>query len=167
MSLIKQCNVCDKEFRTKPFFVKNGGGKYCSDKCFRQSRKTGKLVECHICGKEVYKQKSAILKFEKHFCSKKCSIYWQNTEFVREKHANWKGGTSLYKKLLQDSDIKKVCTFCKTKNKKVLVAHHIDWNRKNNKIRNLAWLCRNCHFLVHNYKNEREKFEKYANNKKL
>jgi predicted HNH restriction endonuclease len=27
----------------------------------------------------------------------------------------------------------------------------VDKNRKNNKIKNLIWLCRNCHFLIHNY----------------
>ena len=160
MPLIKQCKICNKEFNTKPFFVKNGGGKYCSRTCSDQARRVGKVIKCYICGKEAYKQKKDLLKFKNFFCSKKCSIYWQNTEFVKEKHANWKGGIASYKKLLQESDTKKVCTLCKTKNNKVLVAYHIDWNRKNNNLENLAWLCRNCHFLVHHYKNEREKFEK-------
>jgi len=42
--------------------------------------------------------------------------------------------------------------------KKVIIVHHIDKNRKNNKLSNLAWLCRNCHFLVHHHEEENLKF---------
>jgi 5-methylcytosine-specific restriction endonuclease McrA len=45
-----------------------------------------------------------------------------------------------------------ICKRCGTEDKRVLEAHHIDSNRKNNTIQNLVWLCRNCHHLVHNHK---------------
>lgn len=56
--------------------------------------------------------------------------------------------------------IPKICRLCKTKDIRVLAVHHIDKNRKNNKISNLAWLCHNCHLLVHHYDAERNKFER-------
>jgi len=70
MPLIKQCRLCSKEFRTKPFFVKNGGGKYCSRLCSDQARRVGKVIKCYICGKEVYKQKKDLLKFKNFFVAK-------------------------------------------------------------------------------------------------
>jgi len=44
-----------------------------------------------------------------------------------------------------------VCEVCKMVDERVIVVHHKDRNRKNNEIENLAWVCRNCHFLVHYY----------------
>ena len=42
-----------------------------------------------------------------------------------------------------------MCGICKISDKRVLVVHHVDSNRKNNTFKNLMWLCRNCHCLVH------------------
>jgi len=50
------------------------------------------------------------------------------------------------------------CERCAVTVKKVLVAHHIDMNRNNNNLSNLIWLCRNCHFIIHNYPHERVLF---------
>jgi len=54
--------------------------KYCSLECWRHSkhpqRKTGKIVKCEWCGKEVYKQRFH-LKYKHHFCSKECANKWQ------------------------------------------------------------------------------------------
>jgi predicted HNH restriction endonuclease len=41
----------------------------------------------------------------------------------------------------------------------VLAVHHVDQNRTNNKVTNLAWLCHNCHHLVHRYPIERKKVQ--------
>jgi predicted HNH restriction endonuclease len=47
---------------------------------------------------------------------------------------------------------------CGKDDKRIIAVHHIDKNRSNNKLKNLAWLCYNCHFLVHHYSEIREKF---------
>lgn len=160
MPLIRQCKICGADFKTKPFFIKNGGGKYCSVKCQSEGRRKGKWIECFICGEKAYKQRKDIVKSQtkNFFCSKKCSIKWQNTEFVGRKHPNWKFGEYSYKSILKKQDVIQSCLLCNTKQKKVLAVHHIDKNRKNNNIDNLAWLCHNCHHLVHHYKTELERF---------
>ncbi|MFH1508696.1 MAG: HNH endonuclease [bacterium] len=71
-----------------------------------------------------------------------------------ENHPQWKYGKYYYLPLMKRKK-KMICMKCNEKNKKVLVVHHIDRNRKNNELENLIWLCRNCHYLVHQYK---EKF---------
>jgi very-short-patch-repair endonuclease len=56
------------------------GRKYCSLECWRGSkhpqRKTGKIVKCEWCGKEVYKPKS-LLNYKHHFCSCECANKYQ------------------------------------------------------------------------------------------
>jgi len=153
MPLIKQCEVCSSDFKTKPFFVKRGGGKYCSKECHYKGLKTGKLVHCSLCDKEVYKSQKAlrVSKSKKYFCGKSCQTKWRNSIFVGEKHANWKTGKHSYRSVLTRNKIPKVCRLCKTKDERILAVHHIDKDRLNNKLNNLTWLCHNCHFLVHNY----------------
>ena len=47
------------------------------------------------------------------------------------------------------------CELCATVDERVIVVHHKDKNRTNNKLDNLAWLCRNCHYIVHNFSDGR------------
>lgn len=160
MPLIKKCKICDKKFRTKPFFVKHGGGKYCSADCHHQGLRKGVFKKCFICGKDSYKKPLQLKRSKsgKFFCSKSCQTKWRNTEFIGPRHANWVDGENAYRSVLTRNKIPSVCTLCKTRDKRILAVHHIDKNRKNNKLSNLAWLCNNCHFLVHHYDVEREKF---------
>ena len=64
---------------------------------------------------------------------------------------NWIAGENAYRALLKRAKIPVVCSKCGIKDKRVLSVHHKDRNRKNNDLKNLEWLCRNCHFLVHWY----------------
>lgn len=152
--------VCQKEFKTKPFFVKNGGGKYCSAACHHIGMKTGKMIKCFSCGKEVYKTLKAqrVSKSKKYFCSRSCQTKWRNQVFVGSKHANFKTGEFAYRSMLDRYKVPKFCRLCKTKDVRVLAVHHIDGNHRNNKLLNLAWVCHNCHHLVHHHDKERQKF---------
>lgn len=80
--------------------------------------------------------------------------------FVGSKHSNWKGGEYTYKNILLKSKSSKICKLCNKKDARILSVHHINCNRKNNKINNLVWLCFNCHFLVHHYEKEKERLMK-------
>lgn len=146
------CNVCGKIFYVKKSHQKLGWGKYCSIECYHSSQKTGKVRKCEICGKKVYRIPSKILqsKSGKFFCSKGCHMHWKNKLASRENHWNWKGGSKIYREILMTvTSNKLVCALCMIEEKRVLVAHHIDHNRKNNEVSNLIWLCMNCHYLVH------------------
>lgn len=157
---IVYCQICKKDFYSKPSWISRGVGKFCSAKCSHISRKNGKDVECFICKKIVYKPLKALKhsKSKKYFCSKSCQTKWRNSEFVGEKHANWVKGLFSYRGILTRAGIPKICKLCKTIDERVLAVHHIDFDHKNNDVNNLAWLCQNCHFLVHHYKDELKKF---------
>lgn len=147
----KHCQICNKTFYVKPSHLKLGYGKYCSMKCRREGQRKGKFVLCEVCGKETWKMPKAFRnsKSGKFFCSKSCQTKWRNEEFSGAKHPNWRGGEYTYYRVMKIHGIRPICAKCGLKDKRVLVIHHEDLNRKNNSPANLIWLCRNCHYLVH------------------
>lgn len=155
-----KCQVCNHEFYVKPSHKKMGWGKYCSAKCRTKSQYIGENVKCHVCQKEIYRSPSQIKhsKSGKFFCNKQCQTKWRNNLFSREKHPNWSGGVGSYRNFLKRKSKKPACVACGIPDERVLSAHHIDHDRKNNRLSNLTWLCMNCHHLVHTDK----KFEEYV-----
>lgn len=147
------CKLCTKKFYAKPCHLRLGHGKYCSRHCQYESRKKGKFMPCFICGQKTWKRPKALIKSKsgKFFCSKSCQTKWRNNFFSGKRHPFWKGGETTYRTILEKSGSKKTCKFCGNNDKRVLAAHHLDCNRKNNKQKNLIWLCHNCHHLVHRY----------------
>ena len=154
------CNICPKEFYVKPSHQKIGYGKYCSIKCKAECQQKGKFIKCDICRKKSWKMPKELKhsKSGKFFCSKSCQTFWRNKTYVGPNHANWKGGWSIYRNILIRSGCVKICKRCGNDDVRILAVHHIDQNRKNNDINNLTWLCHNCHFLIHNDRQERDKF---------
>jgi len=147
-----KCQICEKEFYTKPRSIKLGWGKYCSKKCQFISQRNGITTECSSCGKSVYRTKKEISKSksQRYFCNKSCLAIWKNRNMPSgEDHPNWKDGSNAYRSILLKSGKKPICTECDFDDKRVLVVHHVDHNRKNNKKNNLIWMCRNCHYLEH------------------
>lgn len=148
-----KCSLCDKWFERKKSQVERAKKNYCLEDCQHEARKDGTVFSCFICHKEIYRPQKAIEKnvSKKFFCSQKCCMLWQNSEFVREKHPNWKGGKSSYRGTLTKQDSHPFCKACLKDDKRILVVHHIDQNRKNNSLENLVWLCHNCHHLIHKH----------------
>ena len=156
------CQICQEEFYVKNWYLKAGWGRYCSVNCRNKSQLRGIMVRCKACKKEVYKSPSKFShsKSGNFFCNKSCQARWNNTFRLEEKHPNWNGGNHMYRKILRRNGIIPSCYCCKLKDERVLVAHHIDHNRKNNNRSNLIWLCRNCHHLVHSIKNFEDELKK-------
>lgn len=155
------CKICSNSFYAKPNWIRRGDGKYCSVACKRKAQKTGTVVQCFICKKEVYRARRHLLhsKSRKYFCGKSCQTIWRNTMvFVGPNHANWKNGENTYRRIMLRNNLPQICAKCRSQDKRTLTVHHIDKIRTNNSLRNLAWLCHNCHFLVHHYIEERGKF---------
>lgn len=157
-----RCKICRTVFYAKPSWLRDGFGKYCSNQCKREGQKTGKIVECFICNKKTYKSGKSLKgsKSGKYFCSKSCQTIWRNSiVHIGPNHPNWRGGTSSesYRNILKRSKRKPICTLCRLTDKRLLAAHHIDENHTNHSVKNLAWLCHNCHFLVHHYKDQKIK----------
>ena len=89
-------------------------------------------------------------KSQNYFCSKSHQTLWRNRIFKGENHPNWKGGENVeYRKILINNGIKPICKLCGCEDGRVLEVHHLDKDHKNNVLNNLAFLCRNCHHLVH------------------
>jgi len=145
------CKICSKQFYAKPFWIRRGKGKYCSPDCQHLGARKGKVIKCDICGKEAYRPLGKLKhsKSKKFFCSKSCQTKWRNSEFVGPKHANWQNGRYAYKSVLLRNKISPQCKLCGINDKRVLATHHLDRDRKNNLVKNLVWLCHNCHHLVH------------------
>lgn len=154
------CQYCDKKFYAKPYWLKRGWGKYCSRKCRDIGVRKGKGMPCYICGRVAYKSPKDLERSKSglFFCGKSCQTRWRNQVYVGEKHGNFTTGVTSYRNAIERHKVPKICVLCETKDHRVLAVHHIDKNRKNNKIENLAWLCHNCHYLVHHFDIEREKF---------
>lgn len=68
-------------------------------------------------------------------------------QWGRKNHC-FKDGLSNYKRNFDRTHPhQRCCEICAgTQN---LVVHHVDWNRKNNRLDNLMMLCRSCHAQVH------------------
>lgn len=148
---MKICKICKAKFYVRPNHLLRGWGKYCSKSCQAEGQKTGKHVACHQCGKLVWRipKELAHSKSGKSFCGKSCQTKWRNRQYIGEKHPNWKGGEYIYYRIMQRHNISPICKTCGMEDKRVLLIHHIDHNRKNNDISNLMWLCRNCHYITH------------------
>lgn len=156
-----ECKICDKTFYAKPSWLQKGWSKYCSRQCQFEGQKKGKEVSCFTCGKQVYKSPRELRKSKskKYFCAKSCQTIWRNSiVYIGPNHSNWRGGESTCKNYLIKSKVSRICKLCKVKDSRILAVHHVDRNRKNNKLENLIWLCHNCHFLVHHFQKEKEKF---------
>jgi len=151
---IQKCKICGKGFYTKPFHMKKGWGKYCSIGCRTEAQFKGKWVECDYCGKRIWRTPRDFRKSEskKFFCSVACHCSWENiNNRCGENAPNWIAGQSVYRRLLKRYGKPEKCRRCGISDKRVLIVHHRDSNRKNNKPQNLEWLCRNCHCIIHEH----------------
>lgn len=158
--VLVSCKICAKTFKVKPYALKQGFGKYCSISCLRKGQMNGKNVSCFVCGKQIYRTEKQLRcsKSNKYFCGKVCQTSWRNKFYVGSKHANFVDGKFTHRTTMLRTGAPQICRLCLTIDRRVLAVHHIDENHLNNAVENLAWLCHNCHFLVHHDKLEKKKF---------
>jgi len=149
-----KCGVCSKFFQVKPSHIKYGWGKYCSDICKFKAQFKGEFVKCFNCGKSIYRSPKSITRSKsgKYFCTKSCQTLWRNSLYVGEKSVRWISGINTYRNILLRTGKDAKCALCSVEDIRVLSVHHKDHVRTNNKIENLAWLCFNCHYLLHHDK---------------
>lgn len=168
----RKCLKCDKIIKV---FPSNKNTKFCSKKCMDLYRKTRKTVKCYTCGKrtEVYLADLKRIKTQR-CCSQKCRAIKMSKIYIGNKAPTWQGGKSLKKygsgftnrkrNKIRERDEHR-CQLCNKNLKYVKMlwdTHHIDYNKRNHRLRNLILLCRKCH----NKTNFNRKFwEKYFKQK--
>lgn len=149
------CDYCGKPFHraaseTEKARRNNSTQVFCSRECYEAHRdnvpeghrpngRWGKhRVRCSQCGKEMFLRPSR-LNVTQYYCSRECRAQYRLTHPERGK---WSGR--------KDSLVNKpVCEICGLQEPEILVIHHKDRNRKNNRPENLQVLCPNCHWRVH------------------
>lgn len=76
-SIIKQCEVCQKDFKAHQFSIKNGHARFCSLVCKGKAKQGvksgGSYRDCLLCSKEFYAKPSHIKKGWAKYCSPKCA----------------------------------------------------------------------------------------------
>lgn len=152
---MEKCQYCQQDFecstKKKNWNTKMGYAIYCSHICYNKAK--DKRVECLCanCGTIVYRtpKQIAISKTGNVYCSRSCSNGKNNTLFKSgENHPNYVDGKGTYRsRALKGKESR--CEDCGLEDEIVLQVHHIDKNRKNNKLENLAVLCANCHVRRH------------------
>jgi len=138
--MVKKCKVCNKPFKTYPYMIKQGYGKFCSSKCYGVSIKGT--------------PNSPKTQFKKG-CKKLLTAYkWGK----KDKHPKWKGGKYINKdgyilirvgkkyifehRLVMESYLKRTLY-------KYEVVHHINEIKTDNRIKNLQVMTRKEHNKLH------------------
>ena len=153
MRIKYKCKHCEKVF----FRVKNGRSYiYCSNKCRGDSNITRIKTKCKICRTNIIVFPSRLSK--QNFCSKICHGKFLS-KFVREKSPMWNGGimehsdgytyqlvgVKRYKgmhRIIMENHIGR-----KLKSKEII--HHINENKRDNRIGNLQIVSRAEHIRIH------------------
>lgn len=160
------CPSCGSNFdRPKHRYdeaVKKGWVQCCSKDCRAKFKQKGKNKKCFHCNQDIYVSLSELKKSKSgdHFCSKRCSTIVNNSRHKKWKnHPNYLHGISSYRQqaLNHYPNIchNKMCPIKQTIPTYMLDVHHIDGDRKNNKMTNLQILCVWCHALeTRKYQNE-------------
>ena len=139
---IKQiCEICGKEFEAQDWRKR----KYCSKRCSATRPNSGQYKKGHEHDEEteekrllaIRKNPSDGMQGKKH--SEKTKKQMSENSKIPYNYID--GG---YRKKIESNK----CSIC-GEDKKRIVIHHKDKNRKNNKILNLQSVCDKCHSKIH------------------
>lgn len=146
----KKCGICGKAFsvRKSDTRLKDGGARYCSKNCASIGSRKRKPRKCLNCGEEFYPYK-----ITRKFCSRKCACEYQSTNcnhkpymengYVVEyvKGYNKKNCVKQHRRIMEEYLGRKL-----TANE---VVHHINGNRKDNRLENLVVMTKGEHSSLH------------------
>jgi hypothetical protein len=80
--MIFKCTLCNKDFerskRNAYMSIKKNCKPFCSKTCFNSFQTTKQQVLCKNCNKAFYKLLNQIKQSKNHFCSRSCSVTYNN-----------------------------------------------------------------------------------------
>lgn len=148
------CIRCGKEFRRKSVGKRR---KFCSAKCYHDSRQNRVTGKCVGCGCELVRTQSR-LSAVNWFCSKRCRGNFQ----VGSGNANWKGGRWIQNGKRYSYVVRNVSRNKKTSESRMVMelkvgrsltfndcVHHINGNPFDNREENLQLMTRSEHSKLH------------------
>ncbi len=151
------CKNCGKEFLNKSDYQRRPS-LHCSFKCrcdwkYKNRKNSGNIKEYNS-RPEVRLKKS--LWAREH---PETNQRWRRNHLERSRSSTTRSGYRkrgypdeffMIKYIVKARD-KNKCVVCGEKNRKKLVVHHIDKDKKNNDLSNLETLCRVCHGVKHRH----------------
>lgn len=175
--MIRQCNICGKDFKATIYAVKHGGGKFCSNKCRAKWQKENTAgdksprwiakmeIACGLCGNKIQVHKSSLKRGEGKFCSIACARIATGKKRMGPNNFRWKGGITSVNQQIRDSITYNnwrsrifkrdsfTCQECGDTTSGNLNAHHLLPFSKFPQFRFDPWngitLCKCCHASVH------------------
>ena len=144
-----KCETCKEEFYVTPSHIrthKNNGTniRFCSKKCY--------AIGATGTGNPFYgktHKEDAIRKMMRHKNRQTFKSGKNNPNFIRfGAEYGYRGSHRLWWRKYLIETVKK-CEHCGNTDKRVLVIHHKDRNKKHNERDNLFLLCHNCHAIIH------------------
>lgn len=142
------CKSCGKEFELKACEtrVKENRVHYCSAKCRDDARRSGEIIQCANCGKSFYSTRN-------QFCSKQCVSEYKSKNCEHKTYNengyickyvrgyNKKGNVKMHRAVMEEHLGRRLSPD--------EVVHHIDGDKTNNDISNLAVMSREEHSSLH------------------
>lgn len=157
MKIETSCATCGKLILKRKDQILNFQHHFCNTRCHSEYKKTGRMVSCGTCDKEIWATNSRINKSKtrKVYCNHSCASKSNNVGVCRNKTSErLKYGPKTYRRRA----IKYYGADCQKKDcpirangieipEKLLDVDHIDSDRNNNLLSNLQVLCVWCHMV--------------------
>lgn len=176
------CDWCKKEFRKSPSAIKVHN--FCCQKCCHAWQGENGIVRrpyaqlevtCATCGKVFMRQRHAVKRLKKQYCSKKCFYIAHQGNMSGSKNPAWRGGLEPYygpnwkrqarRARARDNHRCQRCNVSEIELGKKLHVHHIvplrEFNRnfrKANALANLVSLCPSCHKFLEWHEDQMNQF---------
>lgn len=71
------CKRCGKKYHRPVSVLRNGRGKYCSNKCRYEAATHSVTVKCAVCAARVVRMQSQLARTNASVCSLKCQYVWR------------------------------------------------------------------------------------------
>lgn len=147
------CQTCKADFITR-LGGRWGKAKFCSRTCASKGRSIPKVpVKCANCHQEFLKspKRMGSSKHSVYFCSRACKDVGQRIGGVSKIHPpHYNNGKMSYRTLFLRAGNTLTCSRCGYDEFSCSVeVHHLDEDRANSSVENLAALCANCHRALH------------------